>query len=97
MTEDVRNMRANSSDIEDEVVCLLFLRVLPDDYNMFRQMIEREKETLTIDWLRTELRARSDLLRKRKSSKSSDTASLASAMKNAEMSAKLRKRTRGGV
>ena len=29
MIEGVRNMRANGSDIEDEVVCLLFLRTLP--------------------------------------------------------------------
>ena len=58
MIEDVRNMRANGSDIEDEVVCLLFLRALPDEYNVFRQMLEREREKLTIDRLRTELRAR---------------------------------------
>ena len=31
MIEDVRNMRANGSDIEDEVVCLLFLRALPEE------------------------------------------------------------------
>ena len=31
MIEDVRNMRANGSGIEDEVVCLLFLRALPNE------------------------------------------------------------------
>ena len=66
--EDVRNMRANGSDIEDEVVCLLFLRALPDEYNMFRQMLERKMEKLTIDRLRTELRARYDLLKEGESS-----------------------------
>ena len=75
--EDVRNMRANGSDIEDKVVCLLFLRALPDEYNVFRQMLEREREKLTIDWLRTELRARYDLFKEGKSSKTSDTSFLA--------------------
>ena len=64
--EDVRNMRANGLDIEDEVVCLLFLRALPDEYNVFRQMLEREREKLTIDWLRTELRARYDVFKEGK-------------------------------
>ena len=77
MIEDVRNMRANGSDVEDEVVCLLFVRVLPDEYNVFRQMLEREREKLTIDRLRMELRARYDLLKEGKSSKTSDTAFLA--------------------
>ena len=63
MTEDVRNMRANGLDIEDEVVCLLFLRALPDKYNVFRQMLERAMEKLTIDRLRTELWGRYDLLK----------------------------------
>ena len=81
MIEDVRNMRANGSDIEDEVVCLLFLRALPDEYNVFRQMLEREREKLTIDRLRTELRARYDLLKEGKSLKTSDTAFLASGTK----------------
>ena len=74
-------MRANGSDIEDEVVCLFFLRALPDEYNVFRQMLEREREKLTIDRLRTELRARCDLLKERKSSKTSDTVFLASGTK----------------
>ena len=74
-------MRANGSDIEAEVVCLLFLRALPDGYNVYRQMLEREREKLTIDWLRTELRARYDLLKEGKSSKTSDTAFLASGTK----------------
>ena len=77
MIQDVRNMRANGSDIEDEVVCLLFLRALPDQYNVFPQMLEREREKLTIDRLRTEVRARYDLLKEGKSSKTSDTAFLA--------------------
>ena len=42
MIEDVRNMRANDSDIEDEFVCPLFLRALPEKYSVFRQMLERE-------------------------------------------------------
>ena len=79
--EDVRNMRANGSDIKDEAVCLLFLRALPDNYNVFRQMPEREREKLTIDRLRTELRARYDLFKEGKSSKTSDTAFLASGTK----------------
>ena len=81
MIEDVRNMRANGSDIEYEVVCLLFLRALPDEYNVFQQMLEREREKLTIDRLRTELRVRYDLLKEGESSKTSDTAFLASGTK----------------
>ena len=98
-------MRANGSDIEDEVVCLLFLRALPDEYNAFGQMLEREREKLTIDRLRTKLRAQYDLLKEGKLSKTSDTAFLASgtkreiaddAGKNAKMSAVINKRTGGG-
>ena len=74
-------MRANGSDIEDEIVCLLFLRALPDEYNVFRQMLERERVKLTIDRLRTELRVQYDLLKEGKSSKTSDTAFLASGTK----------------
>ena len=74
-------MRANGSDIEDEVVCLLFLRALPDEYNLFRQMPEGEKEKLTIDRLRTALLARYDLSKEEKPSKLSDTAFLASGTK----------------
>ena len=81
MIEDVRNMRANGFDIEDEVVCLRFLRALPDEYNVFRQMLERKREKLTIDRLRTELRARHDLLKEGKSSKTSETYFLASRTK----------------
>ena len=81
MIEDVRNMRANGSDIEDEAFCLLFLQALPDEYNVFRQMLEREREKLTIGRLRTELRARYDLSKEGKSSKTSDTAFLASGTK----------------
>ena len=73
MIEDARNMRANGSDVEDEVVCLFFLRVLPDEYNVFRQMVERERKKLTIDRLLTQLRARYDLLKEGKSSKTPDT------------------------
>ena len=63
MVEDVRNMRANGSDIEDEFVRLRFLRALPDEYSMSRQMLEIKREKLTIDRLRTGLRARYDLLK----------------------------------
>ena len=73
MIEDVRNVRANGSDIEDEVVCLLFLRALLDEYNVFRQMLERKREKLTNDRLRTKLRTRYDLLKEGKSSKTADT------------------------
>ena len=44
-------------------------------------MLERERKKLTIDRLRTELRARYDLLKEGKSSKTSDTAFLASGTK----------------
>ena len=75
-------MRANGSDVEDEVIRLLNLRALPDEYNVFRHMLEREREKLTIDRLLcTELRARHDLLKEEKSSKTSDTAFLASGPK----------------
>ena len=66
-------MRANGSDIEDEVVCLLFLRALPDEYNVFHQMLERERGKLTIDRLCTELRARYDLLKEGNSSRNRPT------------------------
>ena len=79
--EDVRNMRATGSDVEDEVACLFFLRALPDEYNVFRQMLGRERKKLTIDRLRTELRAQYDLLKEGKSSKTSDTSFLASGTK----------------
>ena len=81
MIEDVRNMRANGSDIEDEAVCLLLLRALPDENNVFRPILERGREKLTIDRLRTELRPRYDLLKEGKSTKSSNTAFLASGTK----------------
>ena len=55
-------MRANGSDIESKVVCLLLLRALPDEYKVFRQMLEREREKHTINRLRTKLRARYGLL-----------------------------------
>ena len=92
MIENIRNMRANGSDIEDEVVCPLFLRALPDEYNVFQQMLEREREKLTIDRLRTELRARYDLLKEGKSSLS-DTAFLASGTKRGNSG---RRREKGG-
>ena len=43
-----------------------------DEYNVFRQMREREREKLSIDRVRTELRVQYDLLKGGKSSKSSD-------------------------
>ena len=72
MADDARDLRANGTDISNEIVCLLFLQVLPEEYDVFRQIIEREKEPLTIDGLMGELRARFDLSRKVKS-RSSDT------------------------
>ena len=77
IADDVRDLRANGTDISDEIVCLLFLQVLPEEYDVFRQIVEREKELLTIDGLMGELRARLDLSRKVKS-RSSDTALVAS-------------------
>ena len=71
-------MRVNDSG---EVVCLLFLRALPDEYNVFRQMLEREREKRTIDRLRTELLARYDLLYGEKSWKPSNTSILAHGLK----------------
>ena len=49
--------------------------------NVFRQMLERERKKLTNDRLRTELRARYDLLKEWKSSKTFDTPFLASGTK----------------
>lgn len=43
MIEDVRNIRANGRDIENDEFCLLTLRVLPEKYRVFRQMLERER------------------------------------------------------
>ena len=53
-------------------VYLLFLQVLPEEYNIFRQTIDGEKESFTIDGLLDEISERYDLLRKGKS-RSSDT------------------------
>ena len=50
---------------------------MPQEYDVFRQIIEREKELLTIDGLMGELRARFDLSKKVKS-RSADTALVAS-------------------
>ena len=77
MADDARGLRANVTDISDEIVCLLFLQVLPEEYDDFRQIIERENEPLTIDGLMGELRARFNLSRTVKS-RSSDTALVAS-------------------
>lgn len=77
MIEYVYNMRANSSDAEGEVVCLLFLRVLSDGYSVFCMILDKEREELTIDWLRTELIARHDLLKGGKQSEMSTMAFLA--------------------
>ena len=67
VADDARDLRANGTDISDEIVWLLFLQVLPEEYDVFRQIIEREKEPLTIDRLMSELLARFDLSRKVKS------------------------------
>ena len=64
MADDARDLRANGADISDEKICLLFLQTLSEEYDVFRQIIEREKELLTIDGLVGELRARFDLSRK---------------------------------
>ena len=77
MTDDARGLRANSTDTSDEIACLLFLQILPEEYDVFRQIIEREQELLTIDRLMGELRARFDLSRKVKS-RSPNTALVAS-------------------
>ena len=77
MADDARDLRANGTDILDEIVCLLFLQVLPQEYDVFRHIIEREKEPLTINGLMGELRARFDLSRKVKP-RSSDIALVAS-------------------
>ena len=50
---------------------------LPDEYNVLDQILKREREKLTIERLRTELRARYDLLKREISLKSSDTVFLA--------------------
>jgi len=50
-------MSSNGSDIEDEVVRLLFFRALPEEYSVFSHMQDDEREKLTIDWPRTGLRA----------------------------------------
>ena len=73
MADGARDLRANGTDIWDEIVCFLFLQVLPEEYDVFRQIIEREKEPLTIDGLMSELRARFNLSRKVKP-RSSDSA-----------------------
>ena len=77
-------LRANSTDILDEIVCFLFLQVLPEEYDVFRQIGEREKEPLTIDGIIGELRARFDLSRKVKS-RSSDTALVASCSRRGKL------------
>ena len=64
-----------------------------DGYNVFRQMLEREGEKLTIDRLRTELRARYDLSKEGKSSKTSDIVFLASGAKR-RISGRRRKKMR---
>lgn len=65
MFEDGYKMRANCSDVEDKVVYLRSLLKLPDGYgyNVFRPMIEQERENLTIDRLLTDVRARRDFLK----------------------------------
>ena len=58
MANDARDLRANGTVFSDEIVCLLFFQVLPEEYDVFRQIIEQEKEPLTIDGLMGELRAK---------------------------------------
>lgn len=47
--------------VEDEGVCLLFLRALPIQCSMFKQMLERERGKFAIGLLRTELPAQYDV------------------------------------
>ena len=75
MADDAHDLQANGTDISDEIVYRLFLEVLPEEYGVFRRIIEREKESLTIYGLMGE--AKFDLSRKVKS-RSSDTALVAS-------------------
>ena len=83
MNDDARGLRANGTDTSDEIVCLLFLQILLKEYDVFRQIIEREKELLTIDRLMGELRARFDLSRKVKS-RSPNTALVTSGSRREE-------------
>jgi len=53
--EDVRNMRENGPDTEDEVVCLILLQAPPDEYSVFRQFLERQRNKHTINRVRAEL------------------------------------------
>ena len=36
MVDDARDLRANGTDISEEIVCLVFLQVLPEEYDVFR-------------------------------------------------------------
>lgn len=65
-----KRLKPSAKPIPDEVVCLLFLRALPDEYSVFRQTLEREREKLTIHQLQTELRVQNDLKKGGKSSSS---------------------------
>lgn len=55
MIEDVCNMRENGPDTEDEVVCLILLQAPPDEYSVFRQFLERQRNKHTINRVRAEL------------------------------------------
>ena len=90
VADDARNLRATY--ISNEIVCLLFSQVLPEECDVFRQMIDREKEPLNIDELVGE-RARFDISRKVKS-KSFETALVTSGLrlgKSGRVGAKYRK------
>ena len=83
IADDARDFRANGTDISDEIVCLLYLQVLPKEYDIFRQTIEREKEPLTIDGVMDGLCARFDLSRIVKS-RSSETILVTSGSRRGE-------------
>ena len=76
IADSASDLRANGgTDISNEIVCLMFLQALPlpEKYDVFGQVIEREEEPFTLDGLMGELRARFGLSRKVKSRSSGTT------------------------
>ena len=45
MTNDARDLQSKGTDISDEIVCLLFLQVLPEEDDVFRQVIEKRSRS----------------------------------------------------
>ena len=64
MADDARDLQSNSTVSSDETVCLLLLQALPEDFDIFQQVIEQIKEPLIIDELIDELRAKYDISRR---------------------------------